>query len=54
MNDLGSEIRENYSSMLEKNSPNISLLMFFLLRIDALPYLIDVSGIMAQMTQFIS
>jgi hypothetical protein len=46
--------RDNYSSLLEKNSPDSSSLMFDLLRADALPKLTDVSGRMAQMTQFIS
>jgi hypothetical protein len=46
--------RDSYSSLLEKNSPNSSSLMFDLLRADALPDLIDVSGRMAQMIQFIS
>jgi hypothetical protein len=40
--------------MLVKNSPNSPWLMFYLLRAGALPDLIDVSGRMAQMTQFIS
>jgi hypothetical protein len=43
-----------YSSMLEKNSLDISWLMFYLMRADALPNLTDVSGRMAQMNQFIS
>jgi hypothetical protein len=46
--------QDNYSSMLEKNSPDNSWLMFYLLRADALPDLTDVSGRMAQITQFIS
>ena len=54
MNGPGSEIRDNYSSMLEKNSPDRPCMMFYLLRVDALPGLTDVSGRMAQMTQFIS
>jgi hypothetical protein len=45
---------DNYSSLLEKNSPDSSSLMFYLLRADALPDLTDVSGRMAQMIQFIS
>jgi len=45
---------DNYSSLLERNSPDSSSLMFYLLRADALSYLTDVSGRMAQMTQFIS
>jgi hypothetical protein len=36
--------RDNYSSFLEKNSPDRSSLMFYLLRADALPDLTDVSG----------
>jgi hypothetical protein len=43
VNGVGLEIRDNYSSMLEKNSPDSSWLMFYHLRADALPYLIDVS-----------
>jgi hypothetical protein len=46
--------QDNYSSLLEKNSPDSSSLMFYLLRADALPDLTDVSGRMAQMIQFIS
>jgi hypothetical protein len=46
--------QDNYSSMLEKNSPDSSWLMFYLLRADVVPYLIDMSGRMAQLTQFIS
>jgi hypothetical protein len=42
-----------YSSMLEKNSPD-SWLMFYFVRADSLPNLTDVSGRMAQMTHFIS
>jgi hypothetical protein len=49
-----SEIRDRYSSMLEKNSPNSPWLMFYFLRVDALPNITDVSGRMAQMTQYIS
>jgi hypothetical protein len=45
---------DNYSSILEKNSPDSSWLMFYFLRVDSFPDLIDVSGRMAQMTQFIS
>jgi hypothetical protein len=45
---------DNYSSLLEKNSLDNSSLMFYLMREDALPDLIDVSGRMAQMIQFIS
>ena len=46
--------QNNYSSLLEKNSPDSSSLMFDLLRADALPDLTDVSGRMAQMIQLIS
>jgi hypothetical protein len=46
--------QDSYSSLLEKNSPDSSSLMFYLLRADALPDLTDVSGRMAQMIQFIS
>jgi hypothetical protein len=46
--------QDSYSSMLEKNSPDGSWLMFYSLRTDVLPNLIDVSGRMAQMVQFIS
>jgi hypothetical protein len=46
--------RDNYSSLLEKNSLDSSSLMFNLLSADALPDLTDVSGRMAQMIQFIS
>jgi hypothetical protein len=45
--------RDSYSSLLEKNSPDNSSLMFYFLRADALPNLTDVSGRMAQMIQFI-
>jgi hypothetical protein len=41
--------QDNYSSFLEKNSPNSSSLMFDLLRADALPNLTDVSGRMDHM-----
>jgi hypothetical protein len=54
VNGPGSEIRDNYSSMFEKNSPNSSWLMFYFLRAVGLPDLTDVSGRMTQMTQFIS
>jgi hypothetical protein len=54
VNGPGSEIKDSYSSMLEKISPDSPWLMFYLLRTDALPDLIDVSGRMAQMTKFIS
>jgi hypothetical protein len=40
---------DNYSSMLGENSPDSPWLMFYLLRADALPDLIDASGRMAQM-----
>jgi hypothetical protein len=46
--------QDNYSSFLEKNSPDSSSLMFYLMREDALPDLTDVSGRMGQMIQFIS
>jgi hypothetical protein len=39
--------------MLGKNSPDSPWLMFYFLRADA-PNLIDVSGRMVQMTQFVS
>jgi hypothetical protein len=45
--------RDSYSSLLEKNSPDSSSLMFYFLRVDALSDLTDVSRIMAQMIQFI-
>jgi hypothetical protein len=54
VNGPSSEIKDNYSSMLENNSPDIPWLIFYFLREDALPYLTYVSGRMAQMTQFIS
>jgi hypothetical protein len=54
VNGPGSEIRDNYSSMLEKNSPDSPCLMLHFPRADALPDLTDVSGRMAQMTQFVS
>jgi hypothetical protein len=54
VNGPGSEIMENYSSMLEKNSQDSPLLIFYILRVFSLPYLTDVSERMAQMTQFIS
>jgi hypothetical protein len=41
--------QNNYSSLLEKNSPDNSSLMVYLLRADALPDLTDVSGRMVQM-----
>jgi hypothetical protein len=46
-NGPGSKIRDSYSSMLEKNSPDIPWMMFYLLRANALPDLTDVSGRMA-------
>jgi hypothetical protein len=52
VNGPGLEIRDRYSSMLEKNSLDSPWLMFYLLRANALPNLTDVSGRMAQMTQF--
>jgi hypothetical protein len=36
--------------MLEKNNVDSPWLMFYILRVDALPDLTDVSGRMAQMT----
>jgi hypothetical protein len=54
VNGPGSEIRDNYSSMLEKNSPDSSWMMFYFVRVDALPDLMDVSGRMTQMAEFIS
>jgi hypothetical protein len=47
VNALGSEIRDNYSSMLEKNSSDSPWLMFYFMRADALLDLTDVSGRMA-------
>jgi hypothetical protein len=47
VNGPGSEIRDNYSSMPEKNSPNSPWMMFYILRADALLDLTDVSGRMA-------
>jgi hypothetical protein len=44
MNGPGSENRDNYSSLLENNIPDISSLMFYLMREDALLDLTDVSG----------
>jgi hypothetical protein len=46
--------QDNYSSLLEKNSPDSSSLMLDFLRANALSDLTDVSGRMAQMIQFIS
>jgi hypothetical protein len=43
--------QNNYSSLLEKNSPDSPSLMFYSLRVDDFPYLTYVSGRMAQMTQ---
>jgi hypothetical protein len=54
VNGPGSKIKENYSSMIEKNSPDSPWLMFYFLREYSLPNLTDVSGRMAQMIQFIS
>jgi hypothetical protein len=54
VNGPSSEIRDNYSSMPGKNSPDSPWLMFYFLREDALPNLTDVTGRMAQMTQFVS
>jgi hypothetical protein len=47
VNGPGSEIKDNYSSMLEKNSRDIPWMMFYILRVDVLPDLTDVSGRMA-------
>jgi hypothetical protein len=49
-NGPGSTMRENYISMLRKNSPDNPWLMFKFLREDSLPYLTYVSERMAQMT----
>jgi hypothetical protein len=54
MAQLGEWSRVIYSSMLGKNSPDSPWMMFCFLRADALPNLTDVSGRMAQMTQFVS
>jgi hypothetical protein len=54
VNGPGSEIRDNYSSMLENNSLDSPWPMFYLLRVDSLPDLTSVSGRMAQITQFVS
>jgi hypothetical protein len=54
VNGIGSEIKDSYSSMLEENSPDSPWLIFYFLREDDLPDLTNVSGIMAQMTQFVS
>jgi hypothetical protein len=54
VNGLGSKIKDNYSSMLENNSPDIPWPMFYFLRENSLPDLTDVSGRMAHMNQFIS
>jgi hypothetical protein len=51
VNGPGSKIRDIYSSMLGKNSPDSPWLIFYFLRAYALPYLIDVSGRMTQMTK---
>jgi hypothetical protein len=45
--------RDSYSSLLEKNSLDSSLLMFYFLGEDALLDLTDVIGRMVQMIQFI-
>jgi hypothetical protein len=50
VNDLGLEIRDNYSSMLEKNSLDNSWLMFNFPREDALLDITYVTGRMDQMT----
>jgi hypothetical protein len=54
VNGPGLEITDNYSSMLEKSSPDSPWLMLYFMRADALPDITDVSGRMAQMTRFIS
>jgi hypothetical protein len=54
VNALGSEIRENYSFILGKNSPDSPWMMFYFMREDALIDLTDMSGRMAQITQFVS
>jgi hypothetical protein len=54
VNGLGSQIRDNYSSIPEKNSLDSPSLIFYIQRADVLQNLIDVSGRMAQMNQFIS
>jgi hypothetical protein len=43
--------QNSYSSLLEKNSPDSPSLMFYSPRVDVFPYLTDVSGRIAQMTQ---
>jgi hypothetical protein len=45
---------DSSSSLLKKNSPDSSSLMFYLMRENALPDLTDVSERMAQMIRFIS
>jgi hypothetical protein len=47
-------MKENYSSMVEKNSPDIQWLMFYSMMADALSFITYVSGRMDHMTQFIS
>jgi hypothetical protein len=54
VNGLGSEIKDNNSYMLGKNSLDSPWMMFYFLREDALPNITYVSGRMAQMTQFVS
>jgi hypothetical protein len=54
VNGLDSEIRDNCSSILGKNSPDSPWLMFYFMRADAFLDLTDVSGRMAQRTQFVS
>jgi hypothetical protein len=44
VNGPGSEIKDSYSSMLEKNSPDSPWTMLYFLRADALLDLTDVSG----------
>jgi hypothetical protein len=47
VNGLGSEIIDNYSSMIGKNSQDSPWMMFYFLRADALRDLTYVSGRMA-------
>jgi hypothetical protein len=54
VNGPSSEIRDNHSSMLEKNSLDSPWLMFYFMRAYTLSDLTDVSGRMAQITQFVS
>jgi hypothetical protein len=54
VNGPGSEIKDNYFSMLGKNSLDSTWLMSYFMRANALLYLTDATGRMAQMTQFVS